>query len=319
MTAASTDLTVKGRLRNFGDGVLEFTENGIKFYVETGRFRKRRKIVREIPLADVESVERQGNDLSIVWKDATDMFVVEQPSQVEPVHERITAALKERKKEQENKETDTQQQNELAQMTANAMEAADSLFDILKNLHGRVDWKLVENSYKQSEENVARLANQTVNSVCLDVKPLSIAVQNHHPKETAEKAYDVLRALHGHFDGMASSVEDSEQFHPNRRDAKLVMQSVYVLNDMALGAVVGDEAVEKEGAELLKVLDDLSKLPGSKIDVNAVKTAIDKLSVEREKQRLVVEEIMPILQQQLKELIGATGGQPELSPTHISD
>ena len=108
---------------------------------------------------------------------------------------------------------------------------------------------------------------------------------------------------------MASSVENSEQFHPNRRDAKLVMQAVYVLNDMALGAVVGDEAVGKEGAELLKMLDDLPKLPGSKVDVNAVKTAIDKLCGEKEKQRLVVEEIMPMLQQQLKELIGTTTGE----------
>jgi hypothetical protein len=295
-------------LRNFGDGVLEFTENGIKFCAETGRFRKQRKLVREIPLADVESVERQGNDLSIVWKDATDTFVVEQPSQVEPIHERIAAALKERKKEQESKETLSQQGNLLAQLTSNAMEAADSLFGIVKSLHGRVDWKLVEISYKQSEENVARLANQTVNSVCLDVKPLSIAVQNHRPKEISEKVYDVLRALHDHFDGMSSSAEDTEQFHPNRRDAKLVMQAVYVLNDMALGAVVGDEAVEKEGAELLKVLDDLSKLPCSKIDVTAVKTAMDKLCGEKEKQRLVVEEIMPMLQQQLKELIGTTTG-----------
>jgi hypothetical protein len=302
-TTTHTDLTVKGRLINFGDGVLEFTENGIKFYVETGRFRKRRKIVREMPLADVESVERQGNNLSIVWKDATDTFVVAQPSQVESIHERITAALKERKKKQENKATVSQQGNELVQMTANAMEAADSLFDILKNLHGRVDWKLVENSYKQSEENVARLTNQTVNSIYLDVKPLSVAVENHRAKETAEKAYDVLRALHDHFDGMASSVEDSEQFHPNRRDAKLLMQAFYVLNDMALGAVVDDEAVEKEGAELLKVLDDLQELPGLKVDVNAVKTAIDKLCGEKQKQRVAIEEIMPMLQQQLKELI----------------
>lgn len=127
------------------------------------------------------------------------------------------------------------------------------------------------------------------------------------------KTYDVLRALYDHFDGTASSAEDSEQFHPNQRDAKLVMQAVYLLNDMALGAVVGDEAVGKEGAELLKMLEDLAKLPDSKIDVNAVKTALDKLSLETEKQRLVAEEIMPTLQQQLKELISpqqATSQKP---------
>ena len=75
MTATPTELTVKARLRNFGDGVLVLADDAVKFYVETGRFRKHRKIVREIPLADVESVERQGNDLSIVWKGTTDMFV----------------------------------------------------------------------------------------------------------------------------------------------------------------------------------------------------------------------------------------------------
>ena len=91
------------------------------------------------------------------------------------------------------------------------------------------------------------------------------------------------------------------------------MQAVYVLNDMVLGAVVGDEAVGKEGTELLKMLEDLAKLPDSKIDVSAVKTALDKLSLETEKQRLVAEEIMPTLQQQLKELISpqqATSQKP---------
>jgi hypothetical protein len=309
MTATRTDLVVKGRLRSFGDCVLEFTGSGMKFYVETGRFRKRSRIIREIPLADVENVERQGNDLSIARKDTADVFVAEKASQAEPIYERITAALKELKKEQENRETAIQQQNELAQMVTNAMDAANSLFDILKSLHGRVDWKLVENGYKQAEETIANLANQSVNSIRLDINPLSEAVQKHSPEETAEKTYDVLKALHNHFDRMASSAEASEQSHPNRRDAKLVMQAIYVVNDMALGAVVGDVTVQKKGGELLTVLGDLSKLPGSKIDANAFRTAIDGLSLEKEKQRVVIEEIMPTLQQQLKELIGAPTGE----------
>src|SRR3990170_8285677 len=109
MTAVPTELTVKARLRNFGDGVLVVADDAVKFYVETGRFRKHRKIAREIPMADVESVERQGNDLSIIWKGATEMFVVEQAAQVEPIYERITTTLKgrttlkERTKDAENK------------------------------------------------------------------------------------------------------------------------------------------------------------------------------------------------------------------------
>src|SRR3990170_4940326 len=99
MTTTHAELTVKARLRNFGDGVLVLGDDAVTFYVETGRFRKRRKVIREIPLANVESVERQGNDLSIAWKGATDIFVIAQPAQVEPIYERITTALKERTKD----------------------------------------------------------------------------------------------------------------------------------------------------------------------------------------------------------------------------
>ncbi|TRO53646.1 hypothetical protein E2P63_02205, partial [Candidatus Bathyarchaeota archaeon] len=69
MTTVTEELTEKARLRNFGDGVLVITADVVKFYVEKGRFRKHRKSIREIPLAEVENVEQQENDLSIFWKD----------------------------------------------------------------------------------------------------------------------------------------------------------------------------------------------------------------------------------------------------------
>src|SRR4030065_2989345 len=186
MTAPPAELSVKVRLRNFGDGILVLTDDAVRFYVESGLFKKRRKIIRDIPMADVESVERQGNDLSIFWKGTTDMFVIAQLSQVELTFERMTAALKERTKDAEKKEANDQKQAELAQMIANAMETADSLFDILRNLHGRVDWSLVENNFKQSEENVKNLASQP-NSVSLDIRYLSPALRERRPKEITEK------------------------------------------------------------------------------------------------------------------------------------
>jgi hypothetical protein len=316
MSATNTATVAKARLRNFGDGVLELTDNSIRFYAKTGRFRKQRKISREIQFADVESVERQGNDLRIVWKDNTDMFALEQPSQVEPIHKRITAALKERRKDQETKEPANQEWNALGQTTAYAIETADSLFKILENLHGRVDWKLMEGSLMQFEKNVGKLSSQGANPVCLNVKPVSVAVQQHRPEEIAEKTYDILKELYEHFDGLASSVEDSEQPHPNRRDAKLVIQAIYVLNDMVLSSVVGDDAVGKEGVELLKALEDLAKLPGSRVDVNAVKMSLDKLCTEKEKQRVVVEEIKLTIEQKLKELIVPPAGNPPTTVDH---
>ena len=101
---------------------------------------------------------------------------------------------------------------------------------------------------------------------------------------------------------MASSVEKEEQFHPNSRDARLSIQANYVLNDLLLGTVVGDEDIGKEGAELLKITDALSKVPDSKVDAEEVKAALDRLCVEKEKQNLILAEIRSVLGRQLKEL-----------------
>jgi len=302
MTATPTELTAKARLRNFSNGVLVLTGDAAKFYVETGRFRKQRKIAREIPLTDVENVERQGNDLSVTWKGTTEVFAMEQASQVAPIHERITTAMKERKKEAEKKEVVDEKQVELGHVTVKAVETVDSLFSLLGNLHGRVDWNIVENSFKESEENVKNLASQA-NSVCLDVRQLSAAVQERRPKEIAEKTLAVLRVLYEHFEGLSSSVENTDQFHPNGRAARMAIQASYILDDMLLGTVVGDDEVAKESAELLRVLDDLAKLPGSKVDASKAKAALDRLCAEKENQNLILAEIHSMLGQQLKELL----------------
>lgn len=316
MSATSTTTVAKARLRNFGGGILEITDDGIRFYVETGRFRKQRQISREIRFRDIESVERLGDDLQIIWKDNTDMFALEKSSLTDPIHERITVALNNLKKEKESKEIANQELTELAQTTILAMETADSLFEILKKLHGRVDWKLVENSLTQSEENVGKLSSQGANSLHLDVKPLSTAVHQHRPEETSEKIYDVLRELYEHIDRLGSSVDDAERFHPNRRDTKLAIQAIYVLNDMALGLIVGDDAIGKEGAELFKVLEELAKMPSSRIDINAIKASLDNLGAEKDKRKSVVEEIKSTLEQRLKELLVSTAGDPPETVEH---
>ena len=304
MTATRAELTVKARLRNFGDGVLVLADDSVKFYVETGRFRKHRKVILQIALADVESVERQGNDLTIVWKGVTNIFAIAQPSQVESTYERITRALKEPTKDAASKEGAGQKKAfiELAQLTVKAMETADSLFDILRNLHGRVDWDLLGTSFKQSEENVKELVSQA-NSLCLDITRLLAAVRERRPKEIVEETYDLLKTIYGHFDGMASSGENAEQLPPDYREARLVIQASYISNDMLLGAVLGDGAVEKEGSELLKVLDELSKLPGSKIDVNAIKLELDRLCAEKENQVVIIDDIRSGLGNQWKGLV----------------
>jgi hypothetical protein len=293
----------KARLRNLGNGTLELIDNTIKFHIEKGRLKKQKKIVREIPLADIESIERVGNELSITWKGVTDSFVIEKAEFVETMYEKITEALEARKNASEAEEATKQKLNEFAQILSVALKIVDSLFDILRSLQGRVDWNHVEGYLKCSRENARSFADQK-GAIDLEFAKLSSAIKEHLPEEISKEAYGILKSLYEYFNGLTSQNENLEQIHPNYNDAKTTILAYYTLSDIILGTVVGDEEIGKESNELVTMLDDLSKATGLEINVDAIKEVINKLGAEEEKES-VIEESRAVFMQQLKELITA--------------
>jgi hypothetical protein len=294
----------KASLRNLGSGTLELIDNTIKFHIEKGYFKKRKEIAREIPMTDIESINRVGNEFSITWKGVTDIFVIEETELVGTIYERITEALKEQRKMLEDKEAAKQKRNELAKTLSVAMEIVDSLFDVLRSLHGRVDWNRVEGYLKRSEENVRSFTGQKIDTINLDFTKLSLAIKEHLPEEISKETYSILRSLYEYFSGLTSKNEFLEQIHPNYHDAKTTILAHYTLNDIILGTIVGDEEIGKESNELVMMLDDLSKGTDLKINIDAIKDIINKLGMEKGKES-VIEESRAVFRQQLKELITA--------------
>jgi uncharacterized protein (DUF2267 family) len=300
----STGFTAKARLRNVGNGTIELVDNTIKFYVEQGRLKRQKQVAKEIPFADIETVERVENELNVTWKGVTDRFVIEQAELAETMCTKITEVLDAQRKALEAKEeAQKQKHNDLVQALSSALKITDSLFDTLRSLHGRVDWNRVESTFKCSKETFRRFSEQK-GTVNLDYAKLSSAVTEHLTEDISKEAYSILKALFEYFDGLASQGEFPAQIHPNPADAKKVILAYYTLNDIILGMVVGDEEVGKESNELVAVLDDLAKSTGLTIDVTAVKDAVNKLGVEQEKES-VIEESRTLLMQQLNALITA--------------
>jgi len=138
----------------------------------------------------------------------------------------------------------------------------------------------------------------------LDSAKLSSAITEHLPEEISKETYGILKMLFDYFNGLPSQDEFSAQIHPNHEDAKKVILAYYTLNDIILGAVVGDEEIGKEINELVTMLDDLAKGTGLTVDVVAVKDVVNKLSVEKERES-VIEESRTVFVQQLNALITA--------------
>ncbi len=297
-----SESAVKAYLIGLGSGTLEFIDNTIKFHIEKGRLRKRKILVREIPMADIEGMDRVGNELSITWKGTTDIFVIEETELAGTIFKRIPKISREQKKMFEDKEVAKQKRNEISKIVSVAMEIADSLFDILRSLHGWVEWNRVEGFSKRFEENAGRLTDQKMKTIELDFTKLSLAIKERLPEEISKETYNLLRLLHDYFRGLDSEDESLKEIHPNYYDAKTIIQAHYLLNDIVLGTILEDEEIGKEHNELLITLEGLSKGTGLKININAIKDVIAKLGVEKGKES-VIEKSRAVFRQQLKDLI----------------
>ncbi len=293
---------VKAHLIGLGSGTLEFIDNTIKFHTEKGRFRKRQELSREIPMSDIEAINRVGNELSITWKGSTDTFVIEKTELVGTIFEKIPKTSEEQKRLVEGKKVVKQQSNEVSKIVSAAMEIADSLFDILRSLHGWVDWNRIENLLKKSVKKAGELTDQKINLLELDFSKLTLAIKERTQEEISKETFNLLRLLYDYFIGTDSENESLKEIHPNYFDAKTTIQAHYLLNDIVLGSIIGDEEIGEEQKELLMTLEDLAKSTNLKININAINAVICKLRDEQGKES-DIEKSRMLFRQQLKDLI----------------
>ena len=297
-----SDSAVKAYLIGLGSGKLEFIDNTIKFHITKGRVRKRTEVVREIAMADIEGMDRVGKEISITWKGITDIFVIEEAESAGAIFKKIPKASRKQKKVFEDKEVAKQERNEISNTVSVTMNIVDSLFDILRSLHGWVDWDRVDDFLKCSEKNAASLTDQEVKIIELDFTKLSSAIKERLPEETSKETYNVLRLLHDYFGGLDSENEFLKEIHPNQYDAKKAIQAHYLLNDIVLGTMLEDEEIGKEHDELLITLEELAKGAGLKININAVKNVIAKVGANKGKESFI-EKSRAVFRQQLKDLV----------------
>jgi hypothetical protein len=297
-----SESAVKAYLIGFGSGTLEFIDNTLKFHIAKGRLRKRTEVIREIQMADIEGMDRVGKEISITWKGITDIFVIEEEESAGAIFKKIPKVSRKEKKVFEEKEVAKQERNEIGKTASITMNIVDSLFDILRSLHGWIDWDRVEDFLKRSEENAARLTDQEMKIIELDFSTLSLAITERLPEETSKETYNLLKLLYDYFGGLDSANEFLKDIHPNYYDAKTAIQAHYLLNDIILGTILEDEEIGKEHNELLITLEELARESGIRIDINAIKNVIAKLDAEKVKEN-VIKKSRAVFRQQLKDVI----------------
>jgi len=136
----------------------------------------------------------------------------------------------------------------------------------------------------------------------LDFSKLTLAIKERTQEENSKETFNLLRLLYDYFIETDSENEAPKEIHPNYFDAKTTIQAHYLLNDIVLGSIIGDEEIGEEQKELLMTLEDLEKSTNLRININAIKAVICKLRDEKGKESVIKKSRM-LFRQQLKDLI----------------
>jgi hypothetical protein len=319
-SVVSKERISKAYLRNFGNGKLQFTESSLRFYVEKGHLKKQKEMTKEISLTNVDSVALEANELAVSWNGVTDRFVVEDKKLVAEIFEKLNAFLgkpKELSLESEVSVTPEPTSNELSLVFAEAPEniqtsveligaepvqesasgevlpndlakglkaalpSVDLLFDVLGRFQGIVDWRRIKISAEQAEKTTARSESLKSSTANFNFAKFLCNIQERNAEAIPSDVYRLLDSIYTCFQEFTGRDEFLAQVNPTPNETMILMQSYYILNDIGLAVLVGDETVQDEINQLVVLLDSLNGKTGLSIDPQRIIESLTKLVSEK--------------------------------------
>jgi hypothetical protein len=297
-----SESVVKAHLIGCGSGTLEVIDDTIRFYLEKGRFRKEQILEKEIPMSEVEEANLVGNELSVTWKGAHDIFVLENIESSDTFLGKVLRVSEEQEKPSKSEEAVAHLSNKKGKLIGAAMDITDLLFDILRGLNGWVDWDRIEKMLKKSLIKIEELLDRKISFVDLDFSKLSMAIKERVHEEVSKEIFSLLKLMYDYFVTEQSENQTLKGINQNDFDLKIAIQAYYILNDIVLGSVIGDEELVEEQEELLLTLEDLGKSANLKINIGAIKAIVCKLCDDKGKETLI-KKSRKLFRSQIKNLI----------------
>jgi len=235
---------------------------------------------------------REIDEIAVDEAKKKDTLIVEQP--------KVALSLQE---EKAHKPPEVQQarkaQENLDQTLRVALSIVDSLFDVLRSLQGRVNWNFMDDCQKRSEQDYRRFARKKIVEANLDFCFLSSATAERNVEAVSKEALHLLESLYKGFEKLPTDDAPALEASPNYIGAKVAIQSYYVLSDLILAAVVGDEDVENEINQLVILLGSLSNARGQAMNVSEMVVSVNKMQAGHGKET-EVEEVRRTFRNQLK-------------------
>ena len=290
-----------GKPKGLEVGKFEVSEDKLKFFVAKGFGKKQWVVAREIPVAEVESINGEGNELTVTSKGVAEAFHTKDKTGsfatfVEQVNAMLETQRSGQQKTAETNQKTTQRKVELIAVIEKAVRIVDLSFDVLIGLQDkRIDWQQIETSASGLGESLNFTA-QTLPPLNLEYVKIGSAAKAQTPKDTSNEAFNLLKTAYRYFDNL-NPEDDVKENQPNFQTTKNLVLAYFLVNDLLLGRFVGDKDNTREIHELDVALQRLAE---ANFIVN-LEVLKGSLNLEDEKQA-VIEGTRAVFKEQLKYL-----------------
>jgi hypothetical protein len=264
----------KPKSKNLAIIKYEVSDKKIKFFDAKGFPKKRWVLIKEMPIQEINGIESFGNELKITWNEEVYTFISKKNSEsVISLCDQIQSLLKDRQKTIENNEKSYLRKNDLTKV----MCVIDLSFDILMGLNEKtIDWVHLEGYAAGLLDSWKLDEGAPLN---LDFANVSAAMKRRIAEETSKEAYGILKSVYEYFDGLKPQDYQKDD-SVNVPNAKNLILTYYLLNDVLFGKVVGEVDNEIEILALEGVLLDLANGSNVKFNIEELKSGIYRLGVE---------------------------------------
>ena len=305
-------------LRNTGKGKVEALDGSIRFYIEKGLISKANGNMKEIPLAETSDLTLDGKEISLTWKEKTEHLVFQdnsaakafletiensplkkneiQEEHVEAMHEakspiqqpEETLQTEQTPVQESNTQQKTPEKNELNVVTA-AFPTIDSLFDILINLNGKINWDTVSNSIQKLQSTTLQLNNQGTTQTKIETSRLAESFKKGNIEATLKETYEILLSIDKNFDEKTTETSGDTTIKSDPQVTKKIIKIYYLLNDIILGSIVNDQTLQDEINQFKTKIDAIVQDANIKIDITETLNAITKLTPNSVTHQIILE------------------------------
>jgi hypothetical protein len=189
--------------------------------------------------------------------------------------------------------------NDLAKGLNAELPSVDLLFDVLGSFQGIVDWRRVKICAEQAQKTIARYERLKSSTANFNFTKFLSDIQERNAEAIPSDAYLLLDSIYTCFQEFTGRDEFLAQVNPTPNEAMILLQSYYILNDIGLAVLVGDETVQDEINQLLVLLESLNGKTDLAIDPQRIIKSLTKLVSEKAPLE-VIEASRAVFKRQLK-------------------